>query len=67
MNFEQKLKSLEKITELMRNEIPLEESIENFEKGMKIAKELEEQLTSYEKRVEILISNGVQDHFEDFK
>lgn len=67
MSFEDKLKKLEGITEKMREDIPLEESIENFEKGMKLAKELEKKLNSFEKRVEILIEDENGDHLEEFK
>lgn len=67
MSFEEKLKKLENITEKMRGDIPLEESIEFFENGMKLAKELEEKLNSFEKRVEILVQDENGDHIEDFK
>lgn len=67
MSFEDKLKKLENITEKMRGDIPLEESIEFFENGMKLAKELEEKLNSFEKRVEILVQDENGDHIEDFK
>lgn len=67
MSFEEKLKKLENITEKMRDDIPLEESIEFFESGMKLAKELEDKLNSFEKRVEILVQDENGDHIEDFK
>lgn len=67
MSFEDKLKKLENITEKMREDIPLEDSIEFFESGMKLAKELEDKLNSFEKRVEILIQDDNGDHIEDFK
>lgn len=67
MSFEDKLKKLENITEKMREDIPLEDSIEFFESGMKLAKELEDKLNSFEKRVDILIQDDNGDHIEDFK
>ncbi len=68
MNFEEKLLKLEKISEKMReDDHSLDESINSFEDGMKLAKELEKELENYEKRVEILISKNGEDHFEEFK
>lgn len=68
MEFEDKLKKLENISENMRREdISLDQSISSFEEGMKIAKELEKELNGFEKRIQILISDSEGDHLEDFK
>ncbi len=68
MNFEEKLIKLEEISAKMREDNnSLDESINSFESGMKLAKELEKELSSYEKRVEILISKNGEDHLEEFK
>ncbi len=68
MNFEEKLLKLEEISEKMREDNhSLDESINSFESGMKLAKELEKELENYEKRVEILVSKDGEDHLEDFK
>lgn len=67
MTFEDKLKKLEKITEEIRKEITLEESIKFFEEGMELAKELEKKLVSFEKRVEILLEDENGDYLEEFK
>lgn len=67
MTFEDKLKKLENITEEIRKEITLEESIKFFEEGMELAKELEKKLVSFEKRVEILLEDENGDYLEEFK
>lgn len=68
MKFEEKLNRLEKISQKMREEeISLEDSVKSFEEGMEIAKDLEKELESYEKRVQILLSKDGEDHLEDFK
>lgn len=69
MTFEEKLKKLETISELMKNQdTPLEESVSSFEEGMKLAKELEKELKSFEQRVEILTKEDEEGpHFEELK
>lgn len=68
MKFEEKLRKLESISEKMREDnISLDDSIKSFEEGIKIATELEKELESFEKRVQILISDEKGDHLEDFK
>lgn len=54
-NFEQKLERLEHISSLMRDpETPLQKSLELFEEGMKLSKELEAELHAVEQKVELL-------------
>lgn len=66
--FEEKLKELEDISAKIRDEnLSLDDSIKSFETGMKIAKELDVELSSYEKRVKILLETKDGDYLEDFK
>ncbi|QEN03243.1 exodeoxyribonuclease VII small subunit [Thiospirochaeta perfilievii] len=68
MKFEEKLNRLEEISKIMREEsLGLDESIQSYEEGMKIALELEKELTIFEKRVQILTETPEGDQIEDFK
>lgn len=68
MNFEEKMQKLEQISKAMREDDQgLDKAILSFEEGVKLAKELEKELESYEKRVEILVSDNNGDHLEDFE
>lgn len=68
MNFEEKLERLEKITEIMKQEnSSLDNTIKSFEEGITLATELENELNSYEKKVQILLVENDKNHFEDFK
>lgn len=54
-NFEQAMKRLEEIVELMESgELPLEDLIVRYEEGMKLVKVCQERLASAEKRIEII-------------
>ena len=68
-DFEKSLQHLEKIVSNMESgDIGLEESLEQFEKGIKLAKNCQDTLASAELRVEQLIEkNGLQQTipFED--
>jgi exodeoxyribonuclease VII small subunit len=56
-NFEERLKRLETLGENIRkSDIPLEEALENFEEGIKLAKGLEKDLEKAESRVEMLMN-----------
>lgn len=64
MAFEDKLKTLEELSKQIQDpETQLEKSVELFEKSMKIANELEEQLSKIERKIEIVTSkpgdNGI--------
>jgi exodeoxyribonuclease VII small subunit len=61
-DFEKSLQHLEKIVSNMESgELGLEESLEQFEKGIKLAKNCQDTLTNAELRVEQLIEkNGLQ-------
>lgn len=56
MEFEKKLKELEKLVDqLSRGKLSLEEDIKAFEKGVKLSRELSRQLFQAEKKVKQLI------------
>ena len=60
-SFEKSLADLEQIVGKLENgDLPLEESLELFEKGIKLSRECRERLTNAERRIEILMkdSNG---------
>lgn len=68
-DFEKSLQHLEKIVSQMESgELGLEESLEQFEKGIKLARNCQDKLANAELRVEQLIEkNGLQQTvpFED--
>ncbi len=56
--FEDKLKKLEElVSSLDRDDLSLDESIEIFEKGIKLSKECSEKLENAEKKINILLSD----------
>ncbi len=56
-DFEERLLRLEALSEAVRkNEIPLDEAIVAFEEGIKLARNLEKDLDSLEKKVEVLMN-----------
>jgi exodeoxyribonuclease VII small subunit len=64
-NFEDRLSRLEKLSEKLREgKIPLEEAVQLFEEGMKLAKSLEKDLSRVERRVEILSREPTADDSE---
>jgi exodeoxyribonuclease VII small subunit len=55
-NFEASLTALEKVVrELERGDLPLEESLKLFERGVKLSRECQERLNQAERRVEVLL------------
>jgi len=68
MDFEKKLKRMEEIaTALRNNETPLEKSIELYEEGMILSKELEKNLEDAKRRIEIIkIKDESEIETEDF-
>lgn len=65
MSFEQKLGELETIIGQLENgEISLEESIDSYTKAMKIVKECDEKIKSFEKQVSMIV--GKQGELEPF-
>jgi exodeoxyribonuclease VII small subunit len=60
--FEDRLSRLEQLAgKLQEGRIPLEEAIQLFEEGMKLAKSLEKDLSRVERRVEILTREPTDD------
>ena len=56
MSFEKCLSELQKLVqELERNDISLEQSVENFEKGIKVAKYCERKLKDAEDKVKAIL------------
>ena len=60
-NFESSLEELERVVkELEKGDLPLEQSLALFEKGMNLSASCKEQLEQAETRVEILVKRGTQ-------
>jgi exodeoxyribonuclease VII small subunit len=58
-NFEAQLASLERIVrELERGDLPLEQSLELFEQGVRLSRECQERLNEAERRIEVLLRVG---------
>lgn len=61
-NFETQLEELESIVEqLETGELPLEESLKVFEKGVKLSRQCQQLLSEAEQKVTILMENQEQD------
>ena len=59
MSFEKGLSELQKLVqELERNDISLEQSVENFEKGIKVAKYCERKLKDTEDKVKAILDQS---------
>lgn len=54
--FEERLEELEEINGKLREGCPLDEAVSLFEKGMKMAKSLEKDLSRIERKIEILLN-----------
>ncbi len=60
-SFEERLARLEQLSEKLKTgNIPLEEAVTVFEEGIKLAKELQKELTRIERKVEILLNEPVK-------
>jgi len=67
-SFENALEQLEKIVkELENGDLPLEKSLELFEKGMDLSESCRKQLSAAETRVEILLRKQGQVEAEPFQ
>ena len=67
-NFEERLSRLETLSErLKEGNIPLEEAVTIFEEGMKLARGLERELSTIERKIEILVNNPDNDKKDDKK
>lgn len=61
VNFEKSLKELETIVkELENGELPLENSLKQFEKGMTLAKKCQDILTDAEQKIETISQHPIQ-------
>ena len=57
-NFEERLKRLEDLGDMIRKQdIPLETALKSFEEGIRLARTLEKDLEKIESRIEILMNN----------
>ncbi|MFL6211873.1 MAG: exodeoxyribonuclease VII small subunit [Pyrinomonadaceae bacterium] len=57
--FETSLAALEQIVrELERGDLPLEQSLELFEQGVRLSRECQERLQAAERRIEVLLRDG---------
>lgn len=65
--FEESLQELEKIvTQLESGDVPLEEALQAFQKGMKLSKECQDTLTKAEKTLaKMMDENGQEVPFEE--
>ena len=58
-SFESSLSELEKIVaQLEAGDLPLEQSLELFEKGIRLSRECRERLSKAEQKIEELVRNG---------
>ena len=61
-NFEERLTALENLNEKMKGgSITLDEAVQIFEEGIKLAKSLEKDLSKIERKVEILVNKPEDD------
>lgn len=65
--FEQSLEKLEKLVERMEEgDLSLEDSLKNFEEGIKLTRECQQALATAEQRVKLLIEENGQIETSDF-
>ena len=58
-SFETQLATLERIVrELEHGDLPLEQSLDLFEQGVKLSRECQERLNEAERRIEVLLRGG---------
>ena len=70
MDFEKRLERLEELVASMESgELSLEDSLKNFEEGVKLSREYHKQLNEAEQKVKLLLSVNDEGHAitEDFK
>lgn len=64
MNFEEAIKELEAVVSSLENgENSLDDSIELFEKGIKLSKQCQKMLDTAEKKVRVLMADGSEQDF----
>ena len=65
-NFEDSLKRLEEIVEILeKGDIPLEESLKLFEEGLKLSKKCNEKLSKVEDKIKVILGKEIKD-FKEF-
>lgn len=67
VSFEETLKQLEAIvTQLENGDLPLDEALSEFEKGIKLARSGQKQLNEAEQRIQILLSENSDAQLSEF-
>ena len=67
LTFEQSMQALEKIVEQMeQGELPLQEALEKFERGVKLANQSQQTLEAAQQKVKILTAKSGGDVLEEF-
>ncbi len=67
-DFEQSMNELEELVEAMESgKLSLEQSMEHFERGIKLTKNCQKSLTEAEQRVQILMKEAGQEKLVDFE
>jgi exodeoxyribonuclease VII small subunit len=67
INFESAIKELESLVEQMeQGDITLEQSLENFERGIELSRACQKALQEAEQKVQILTQKQGEDTVEDF-
>ncbi len=65
LNYAESIETLKKIVNRMSsNELTLEESLQEFEDGIKLIKECQQTLTAAQQRVEILTADNTLEKFQ---
>ncbi|TSJ90408.1 exodeoxyribonuclease VII small subunit [Gilliamella apicola] len=66
-SFEENIKQLEAIvTQLENGDLPLDEALNEFEKGIKLARSGQKQLNEAEQRIQILLSENSDAQLSEF-
>ncbi len=64
-NFESKMKELEQIVQKMsQSTLPLDESVQLFEKGMSISKDCAQELNKAQQKVQKIINSNTEEDLE---
>jgi exodeoxyribonuclease VII small subunit len=65
-DFEASLEELEALVErLERGDLPLEDALRNFERGVQLTRQCQGALTEAQQKVEILLKDGSKQDFSD--
>jgi len=68
LTFEQSMQELETLVSKMeQGDLPLEEALQSFERGIQLARHSEQKLKDAEQKVQILTSQNGHQHLEDFE